>query len=201
MISDQSGQNVGGFFKPGDIVGGLKQAKLVGKGETVNGITADHYSFDQRAVTFGTFDSANGHVWLAQDGGYPVKYIGTASGKDTIMAGKSAEGTFTWEYNIEDANQVRSIALPKECEGQQPAGDIPVPENATAKNSFGKLITFKSPMHPPTSPRSTRRRCPSRAGPPATSAHLVIFRCLASPKQGVSSASQSPRKRAAARTC
>ncbi len=148
MTSDQSGQNVGGFFKPGDIIGGLKQAKLVGKGETVNGITADHYSFDQHAVTFGTFDSAKGDVWIAQDGGYPMKYAGTASGKDTIMAGKSAQGTFTWEYNIEDANLVTSIDLPKECAGQQPADDIPMPENATAKNSFGKLITFKSPDAP-----------------------------------------------------
>lgn len=148
MTSDQSGQNVGGFFKPGDIVGGLKQAQLVGKGETINGVTADHYSFDQRAVTFGSFDSATGDLWLAQDGGYPVKYVGTASGKDTFLAGKTAEGTFTWEYNIEDANQVTSIDLPKECEGQKPADDIPVPANASAKNSFGKLITFKSPDAP-----------------------------------------------------
>ena len=144
MTSDQSGQDRSAFFKPGDIVGGLKQAKLVGKGETINGVVADHYSFDQNAVTFGSFESAKGDVWIAQDGGYPVKYVGTATGKGTILAGKTAEGTFTWEYHVEDANQVESIVLPQECESQKPADDIPVPENATAKNSFGKLITFKS---------------------------------------------------------
>jgi hypothetical protein len=144
ITSDQNGQNGSAFFKPGDMVGGLKQAQLVGKGETINGVVADHYSFDQNAVSFGNFEEAKGDIWIAQDGGYPVKYIGTARGKDTILAGKTAEGTFTWEYKVEDANQVESIKLPQECESQKPADDIPVPESATEKNSFGKLITFKS---------------------------------------------------------
>jgi hypothetical protein len=73
-----------------------------------------------------------------------VKYVGTATGKNNAFAGQAGEGSFTWEYNVEDANQVEAIALPEECAGQQPAADIPVPEGATEKSSFGKLITFKS---------------------------------------------------------
>ena len=144
MTSDQSSQSPGELFKPSDIVGGLRQAKLAGKGETVNGVKADHYTFDQSDVTFGTFATAKGDVWVAQDGGFMVKYVGTATGKGNMLAAKSGEGTFTWEYNVEDANKVEAIDLPKECAGQQPADDIPTPENATEKASFGKMLTFKS---------------------------------------------------------
>jgi hypothetical protein len=148
VTSDRNSQDTSAPFKPSDVVGGLKDARLVSKGETVNGVTADHYTFDEKAISFGTFASAKGDVWIAQDGGFLVKYVGTATGKDSILSGRSAEGTFTWEYNVEDANQVTAIALPKECAGQKPAMDIPVPENATDKTSFGKMITFKTPDTP-----------------------------------------------------
>jgi hypothetical protein len=148
MTSGQDGANLGAAFKPTDVIGGLEHAKLVGKGETINGVVADRYSFDQNALSFGTFASAQGDAWIAQDGGFLVKYVGTATGKDSFLSSKSAEGTFTWEYNLTDANQVEAIDLPKDCEGQQPADDIPVPESATDKASFGKVITFKSPDAP-----------------------------------------------------
>ena len=148
MASGQGGQDTGAFFKPSDIVGGLSKATLAGKGETVNGVVSDHYTFDQGGISFATFSSAKGDIWLAQDGGFLVKYVGTATGKDSILSGKAAEGTFTWEYNVEDANKVEAIELPKECAGQTPAGDIPVPENATERNSFGKMLTYKSPEAP-----------------------------------------------------
>jgi hypothetical protein len=148
MTSGQDAGNMAAAFKPSDMIGGLEQAKLVGKGETVNGVVADRYSFDQNALSFGTFASAQGEVWIAQDGGFLVKYVGTATGKNTFLSSKSAEGTFTWEYNLTDANQVGAIDLPKECDGQQPADDIPVPESATDKAGFGKLITFKTPEAP-----------------------------------------------------
>jgi hypothetical protein len=148
MTSGQDTGNLGAAFKPSDVVGGLEKAKLVGKGETINGVVTDRYSFDENALSFGTFASAQGEAWIAQDGGFLVKYIGTATGKNSFLTSKSAEGTFTWEYNLTDANKVGAIDLPKECEGQQPAGDIPVPENATDKAGFGKLITFKTPDAP-----------------------------------------------------
>ncbi len=148
VTSGQDSSALGDSFKPSDIVGGLQKAKLVGKGETVNGVSSNHYTFDQNAVTFGAFSSAKGDVWLAEDGGFLVKYIGTATGKDNFLAGKQAEGTFTWEYNVEDANQVEVLTLPKECEGQKPADDVPVPEGVTDKASFGQITTFKSPDAP-----------------------------------------------------
>src|SRR6185295_18215256 len=102
------------------------------------------YGFDQNAISFGTFAAAQGDVWLAQDGGFLVKYVGTATGKNTALSSKMADGTFTWEYNVQDANQLEAIELPKECESAKPADDIPAPPNATDKSGFGRMMTFKT---------------------------------------------------------
>ncbi len=138
---DQGTSQTTELFKPDDIVGGVKDAKLVKRGETVNGIVTDHYTFDQGGLSFGTFSSAKGDAWIASDGGYVVKYTGEATGKNALF-GQSTEGSFTWEYLVEDVNTIKEIALPAECEGQKPAADIPIPSNATEKNSFGNIQTF-----------------------------------------------------------
>jgi hypothetical protein len=153
MLSDKGEQKCVGFssseqpgaaqglIKPSDIVGGVDRARLVGRGERVNGVLADHYSFDKGGLSFGVFADASGDAWLAQDGGYVVKYKGTATGKNVLFGG--GEGTFIWEYNLTDVNAVGAIALPKECEGQAPAQDIPFPPGATDKSGFGGMQTFK----------------------------------------------------------
>lgn len=148
MGSEEGGVDLGNTFKPSDIIGGLEEAKLVGKGETVNGVKADRYSFDQSAVTFGAFASAQGDAWIAQDGGFIVKYVGTATGKNTALSSNVANGTFTWEYNLQDANLLEAIELPKACESAKPADDIPMPPNATDKSGFGRMLTFNTPDSP-----------------------------------------------------
>jgi hypothetical protein len=148
MGGEEGGVDLSSAFKPSDIIGGLKEARLVGKGEIVNGVKADHYSFDQSAITFGTFASAGGDAWIAQDGGFIVKYVGTATGKNTALSSNVANGTFTWEYNVQDANQLEAIELPKACESAKPADDIPMPPNATSKSGFGRMLTFNTPDAP-----------------------------------------------------
>lgn len=142
--ADQSAPTDNQMFKPGDIVGGIEDATLVQKGETVNGIKADHYTFDQGGLSFGSFGSAKGDVWVAQDGGYLLKYVGEATGKAGLFGSASTEGTFAWEYNIDKINDLEAIDLPQACADQKPATDIPLPENATDKANFNGIITFKS---------------------------------------------------------
>jgi hypothetical protein len=146
--ADQKGANSQGpTFKPGDLVGGLSNATLIARGENVNGVLADHYSANEKDLTLGLYTSAKGDLWVAQEGGYVVKYVGEASGK-TALIGKTAEGAFKWAYDIEDANKLDKITLPAECEKAKPAEDIPIPANATDKGNFGAMITFKSPDDP-----------------------------------------------------
>ncbi len=100
--------------KPSDMLSGFSGAKLAKRNDTVNGISADQFDFDQSSFGTGTFTSAKGSVWIAQDGGYVVKYTGQATGKEALF-GKGTEGTYTWEYDLQNVNKIASIALPDQC--------------------------------------------------------------------------------------
>ncbi len=132
------------MFKPNDFLGNLQNAKLIAKGEMVNGIMTDHYQASDKDFGMAVFTSAKGEIWVAQDGNWVVKYVGEASGK-SAMFGNASEGSIKWEYNIEEANKLAKIVLPAECAASKPADDIPVPENTTEKGNLGSMITFKSP--------------------------------------------------------
>jgi hypothetical protein len=131
------------LMRPGDILGGLNDAKLAEKGVMVNGVMADRYTFDETNVGFGGFAAASGEAWVSQDGEYLVKYIGKATGKSGLF-GTDAEGTIGWEYDLEDINAVTEIPLPPECAAAAPADDIPVPPSATDKTQFGAMLAFKT---------------------------------------------------------
>ncbi|NOK85070.1 MAG: hypothetical protein GFH27_549327n82 [Chloroflexi bacterium AL-W] len=146
--SDEEALDTTAMLQPADFMGGIEEAKLVGKSEVINGINTDHYAFDQAGLSFGLFASAQGEAWIAQDGGYMVKYLGEASGTNALFGASDVEGTIIWEYNLEDINTVDSIVLPPECAAQSPADDVPVPDNAVDKANFAGLITFSSPDTP-----------------------------------------------------
>ncbi|MGQ9816079.1 MAG: hypothetical protein ACUVR3_13185, partial [Candidatus Roseilinea sp.] len=118
-------------------------ARLVERGVTVNGVRTDRYTFDETSIGFGVFSKASGDMWLAQEGNFVVKYVGTATGK-MLMFGGDIDGTATWNYQLEEINTLSSIELPPECVAQKPADDIPVPAGATDKGQFGGMITFKT---------------------------------------------------------
>ncbi|HEU4325206.1 MAG TPA: hypothetical protein VFS21_18840 [Roseiflexaceae bacterium] len=171
------------LFKPDDIVGGVKDAKLVKRGETVNGVVTDHYTFDQGGLSFGTFSSAKGDAWIASDGGYVVKYTGEATGKNALF-GQSTEGNFTWEYVVEDVNTIKEIALPTECEGQKPADDIPIPSSATEKNSFGNIQTFITTDEPATVAEYYKKELPGQGWTAGASNSLGDTETLEFTKEG-----------------
>jgi hypothetical protein len=111
-------------------------------------VKADHYKVEQSNLGFGTTTSQSGEVWLAQDGGYMVKFTGTAQGDFTIFS-DTTKGTVTWNYDLTDANKLKEIVLPTECkEAAAGISDLPIPPNATDQGNLGDLITFTSPDAP-----------------------------------------------------
>jgi hypothetical protein len=87
-------------------------------------------------------------VWLAQAGGYIVRFAGTAEGEFTLIT-DSTKGTVTWAYDLTEANRVKEIILPAECiEAAAAVSDLPIPPNATDQGNLGDLITFSSPDAP-----------------------------------------------------
>ncbi len=105
------------MVEPDSFIGPISNATLVGSGEIVNNVSADHYTINQTSIFNGLYKNGKGDVWIAQNGGYVVKLSMQATGKGT-MTGQMITGTITWEYNVTSVNEVDSIDLPKECQGQ-----------------------------------------------------------------------------------
>lgn len=117
-----------GRFEPARFLSSVIGAEGAGS-ETVNDVTANHYTFDERA--FGQLDIAQstGEMWVASDGGYIVKYLLTTKGTSDYF-GEGVEGTLTWDYELTDINQPVTITLADAC----PAGLVNAPLLPDASN-------------------------------------------------------------------
>ncbi len=134
---------VGEIFKPDDILGGLSNARRAGPDQTINGVRARHYTFDEKALLgLSGLTRAQGEAWVAVDGNYVVKYTLTAEGRDVLFGKPNTEGKLTWTYEVTDINQAFEITPPADCQG--PAEDIPLMADATEKSTFGSMITYKT---------------------------------------------------------
>jgi len=111
----EEGTSLGERLELAGFLSGVTGADEAGS-ETVNAVVANHYTFDERA--FGQPDSAqsNGELWIANEGGYIVKYLLTTKGNADYF-GEGIEGTLTWDYELTDVNQPVTITLPDSCPG------------------------------------------------------------------------------------
>jgi hypothetical protein len=140
MSSDEATQPEQGLFSPATL-GGVSGAKYV-KTDTVNGIKAKHYAWEEGGLVGLGFTSAKGDVWVAVDGDYVVKYTAEATGKDMLFGSTAEEGTITVEYNLTEVNGSFQIEPPADCEA--PATDIPIMADAKDKSTFGEMVSYTS---------------------------------------------------------
>jgi hypothetical protein len=82
--------------------------------ETVNGIATDRYRFDERAQGASGLATSDGDLWVATDGGYLVRYQLTTSGGADYF-GTGIEGTWTWDYQLEDVGLPHVVEIPEAC--------------------------------------------------------------------------------------
>lgn len=110
--------------------------------EAVNGVAADYYKFDERALGQVGLAKATGELWVASKGGYLVRYLLTAKGGAAYF-GDGSDGTLSWDYELTGANQPPAIKLPADC----PAGMVDVPRLPGAVNvlSVPGLLAYDTP--------------------------------------------------------
>jgi len=140
-------------LKPSEILSGLQTATLVKRGETVDNMSTDHYAADSTGFTAGQYATAGADIWIAQNGGYVVKYTGRAVRKDPKLDA-GGESAVTWDYRIEEANRIDAIQLPPECLTAKPPNmlmtarlskDIPLPGVITRQNTANAITTLYTP--------------------------------------------------------
>lgn len=95
--------------------------------ETVDGIAADFYTFDQRAIGAGEAATATGKVWVAQQGGYVVKY--ELAMQSEIVFGPGITGEQRWEYTLNQQPPALAEVLPADC--PLPLTGVPTMSDAT----------------------------------------------------------------------
>lgn len=102
----------GSMILPDDYVNGIGNAALTRRGETVNAVLTDHYTFSTGALgrQLKGMVFSQGDAWLATDG-YVVRLRGQAIGKDQY----GAEGAATVSYNMDSINQPITIKAPANC--------------------------------------------------------------------------------------
>ncbi len=127
-------------MEPARLLTGVIGAEAAGE-ETINGVLATHYTFDERALGLPSIAKATGEMWVAVEGGYIVKYIQTTkAGADYF--GDGSEGVLTVSYELTDANKPAALNLPADC----PAGMVnaTVMPNATSVRNRPASLSFKT---------------------------------------------------------
>ena len=108
-------------LEPAGFLTGVIGADAAGS-DTVNGLAADHYTFDERALGLDGRATASGELWVASSGGYLLKYVLKTQG-DANYFGEGLVGTLTLDYELTGANQPVQVSLPPDC----PAGMLTAP--------------------------------------------------------------------------
>lgn len=158
MLNDEQGEDacfsfpdtgemsMGGFLDQTDgmFFGDLERAQPAGRDELVSGVSADRYVVTETAETM----DVSGEIWIANEGGYVVRYIGT--GEVTNMAAPDeglglVQGTVRWEYLVSAINSAEAVVLPTECANLEPPGpalELPTYPGATVDFSAGNLTSY-----------------------------------------------------------
>jgi hypothetical protein len=88
-------------LEPARLLPLVSEAKEAGT-ETINDVPARHYTISKDKS--GT--KVAGDLWLAESGGYVVRYLWTVSGED---------GEQRLEYNLSQVNSTREVVYPEDC--------------------------------------------------------------------------------------
>ncbi|WP_448544820.1 hypothetical protein [Roseiflexus sp.] len=126
------------------------EAKLVNRGETINGILTDRYTLNEASMSqFGAVVE-KADLWVAREGGYLVKYdltIKVAPGSmnpANIPADVAtlSEGTIAYNWALEDINKT-TITIPSACSSQTVGVDLPLPSGTQVDMEMGNLTMGK----------------------------------------------------------
>ncbi len=132
-----------GATDPAALLRGLSGAEAAGS-EILNGVAANHYTFDQRALGSRDPATVTGDVWVATAGSYVIKYTLTSIGPSPSL-GKGVDGTLNLDYELTDINQPVVTALPPGC---PPTFEAPLLADATAVERQPGFVSYSTASSP-----------------------------------------------------
>lgn len=166
----EAGQSLGELMEPAGFLTGVLGAEPVG-GETLNGVAANHYTFDERALGAVGVAQTTGELWVAADGGYVVKYWASTHGGADYF-GEGIEGTLNWDYSVTQANPPLAVDLPPDC----PAGllDAPTLPDAVGLLNVPGLMNYTTASSPAEAMAFYQAALPELGWQPSDDAVVVV---------------------------
>lgn len=141
MRLDASQSGAQPALRPKDVFTFIRLGDLVQSGETTNGFVTDHYKLAEAGLGVGSAQGWAGDVWVAQQGGFIVRFSGSAEGEVTLT-GRPGSGRLEWEYEL-NAEDALSIGLPEDC-SEIGLLDVLLPEGAQNLMQVGTQVSFTS---------------------------------------------------------
>lgn len=131
---------------PEEIFGPIVPGRLVQSGEIVNGIVTNRYAVDLAAMGLGDGNRSRSEVWVAQEGGYVVRFTGETEGVLTgFGTGQPGQGMSRWTYDLQQVNSLDVIHLSAPCLAAKAAAErIPIHPSALNLNTYGGVTTYQS---------------------------------------------------------
>lgn len=131
---------------------------LVEEGVVINGISTDHYHFDETAIqdADASFSSLTGDIYVAREGQFIVRFVIDGQGNVGGFGDEAAAdlGTFHMEFNVFDVNSNITVTAPADCttiggdsgsgDGNSGSGDYPMLADAFELTTFAGIITYKT---------------------------------------------------------
>jgi hypothetical protein len=109
--------------------------------ETVEGISTRHYTFDGASLNLPKDVQASGEVWLANEGGYIVKYSLKVTAADSYF-GKGKQGTQQIEYQLTQIKVRPEVVYPDGC--KPVLTDMPTMDDASEVIRLPGLLGYFS---------------------------------------------------------
>ncbi len=134
------------LLSSGGVLGELEGASLVGTMESINGVDAHRYEFDESnldptdSVTE-NIDTLEGNIWIAWDGGYVVRITMEGRGVSELLNGNTQESDIYYELNYYDFDVPVEVVIPPECATASDT-DYPILDDAKNISSMPGIFTY-----------------------------------------------------------
>lgn len=134
------------LLSSGGVLGELEGAILVGTMESINGVEAHRYEFDESnldptdSVTENIY-TLEGNIWIAWDGGYVVRITMKGRGVSELLNGNTQESDIYYELNYYDFDVPVEVVIPPECATTSDT-DYPILDDAKNISSLPGIFTY-----------------------------------------------------------
>jgi hypothetical protein len=119
--------------------------KLEKRADVVNDVVTNRFQVSGLRLPLEDIEQESATLWVAQNGGYIVRFVASARGQQ-LLDGEKIAVSVDWEFDLTDVNQKFEIILSPDCQQQKAMFDsLPIPPSAVEVELMDNFLTFSTP--------------------------------------------------------